>query len=273
MGRLLSTFTFDRNSVRKTASESSQAALKTLMLAKQGQIDRNDKTASNVAAALGSYLGILAKGDEDKYRPTTLGTAFEDLAAKNPVDAWQWLMSRSLWRFTIPNGTRSPINNEAKGVNATFCFFQTIVELLARLQGERGSARFLFYDELCQILVDDDNWSKETGELYLQIRENGWQKGLKTDRIDNDGNYEPGNIRFVTNKENCNNTRKNRTFNLNGTKLKWEEIEWMCRVTKNSFMHRIYRGWNTMDALILSPQAPNSLISRYRRKKWGRQLV
>lgn len=116
-------------------------------------------------------------------------------------------------------------------------------------------------------------WLDDPSKFVLWASTNGWQKGLKTDRIDNDGNYEPGNIRFVTNKENCNNTRKNRTFNLNGTKLKWEEIEWMCRVTKNSFMHRIYRGWNTMDALILSPQAPNSLISRYRRKKWGRQLA
>jgi len=29
--------------------------------------------------------------------------------------------------------------------------------------------------------------------------------GLQVDRIDNDGDYEPGNIRFVTAKENCGN--------------------------------------------------------------------
>ncbi len=35
-------------------------------------------------------------------------------------------------------------------------------------------------------------------------------RGLTIDRIDNDGNYEPGNIQFVTHRENQQNKRKSR---------------------------------------------------------------
>lgn len=53
-----------------------------------------------------------------------------------------------------------------------------------------------------------DEWRKG----FSQFREWAiplWGPGLQIDRIDNDGNYEPANCRFVTRKENCRNKRTN----------------------------------------------------------------
>ncbi len=48
------------------------------------------------------------------------------------------------------------------------------------------------------------------------VEANGYKHGLQLDRRENNGNYEPANCRFVTNKENGNNRRNNRYIEFNG---------------------------------------------------------
>ncbi len=51
-------------------------------------------------------------------------------------------------------------------------------------------------------------WKDNFLNFYNWAINNGWQKELQIDRIDNDGNYCPRNCRFVTRSENCKNRRK-----------------------------------------------------------------
>jgi hypothetical protein len=51
-----------------------------------------------------------------------------------------------------------------------------------------------------------DQW-RDAASFLVWAGSAGWEPGLQIDRIDNDGDYEPDNCRFVTAKVNANNRR------------------------------------------------------------------
>jgi len=56
-------------------------------------------------------------------------------------------------------------------------------------------------------------WDEDFCSFWEWSKKNGYRKGLTIDRIDNDGNYEPDNCRFVTHRENyCNCSRVKLSF-------------------------------------------------------------
>ena len=52
-----------------------------------------------------------------------------------------------------------------------------------------------------------DEWANSFPAFKKWSVENGYSDSLEIDHIDNNGNYCPGNCRWVTHKVNCNNRR------------------------------------------------------------------
>lgn len=61
-----------------------------------------------------------------------------------------------------------------------------------------------------------EQWRENFYSFYQWAVANKWEQGKPIDRINNNGNYEPDNCRFVTIKENNRNKRKNINITFNG---------------------------------------------------------
>lgn len=93
-------------------------------------------------------------------------------------------------------------------------------------------------------------WLESPKSFFDWALKNGYKKGLSIDRINNDGNYCPENCRWVTQKEQTRNTRRNNNLTLNGKTMCISD--W---AKKLGFKHpiainkRLKRGWSVEMAL------------------------
>lgn len=83
--------------------------------------------------------------------------------------------------------------------------------------------------------------------------ESTWKPGLFLDRVNNDGDYCPENCRWVTRKENNNNTRNNRLICFHGKTMTFSQ--WADHLGMNYRMLRVRlgRGWSIEDAFLTPP--------------------
>jgi hypothetical protein len=91
-----------------------------------------------------------------------------------------------------------------------------------------------------------DRWMKF--ENFLE--DMGERPQSKTlDRIDNNGNYEPGNCRWATKKEQCNNSRANIIVYFRGERMTLAQAAEIVGVRYGTLYHRLCLGWSAARAL------------------------
>lgn len=99
-----------------------------------------------------------------------------------------------------------------------------------------------------------DEWHYDFNSFYDWAMANGYDQNAHRyactlDRIDTNGDYEPSNCRWVTQREQCNNTRHNIFVTING---KRQTVAQWCDelgLNRKTIYTRIYNGWEPEKAL------------------------
>ena len=115
-----------------------------------------------------------------------------------------------------------------------------------------------------------EEWKNDYITFRNWALENGYKEELQIDRINNNGNYEPNNCRWVTSKINGNNKRNNRLITY---KNKTMTLKSWCEKLglKYKFVwQRIVRhNWSVKDAFEI-PAGPDR-GNQYTIKTWQSQ--
>jgi hypothetical protein len=97
-------------------------------------------------------------------------------------------------------------------------------------------------------------WLTDRRAFYAWATANGYLPELEVDRIDVNGNYEPGNCRFISRAEQHHNTRRSVFVEWNGrrqTATQWAlELGWKPAV----ILKRLQQGWPIEKALTQLPR-------------------
>lgn len=94
-----------------------------------------------------------------------------------------------------------------------------------------------------------DEWKKSSKSFIDWAKKNGYKHGLWLDRIDNNGNYEPNNCRFITPQEQQRNRRNNFLIEYKGEKRLVIELANQYHIKYTTLKKRLRLGWDIEKAL------------------------
>lgn len=102
-------------------------------------------------------------------------------------------------------------------------------------------------------------WRNDFMAFYKDVGERPSKKH-SIDRIDTNGDYNPTNVRWATQKEQCNNKRNNINITINGqmhTAIQWASL---VGIEPNTLYARLRRGWPPEKAILAPIRHRNKTI-------------
>ena len=95
-----------------------------------------------------------------------------------------------------------------------------------------------------------DEWKNDFQVFYEWSIKHGYKEELTIDRIDNNGNYQPDNCRWVDMAVQSRNTSRTRYIEFNGKRL--TICEWGIEIggTSTTVLYRIEQGWSVEEAIM-----------------------
>lgn len=105
-----------------------------------------------------------------------------------------------------------------------------------------------------------DEWKYDYTKFRDWSIQNGYKEGLTIDRIDNEKGYCPENCRWATVKEQANNRRNTKKYEIDGELLTVPQIAEKYNISKHLLYNRLRAGWGIEKAI-------NQPIDTTKRKK------
>ena len=105
-----------------------------------------------------------------------------------------------------------------------------------------------------------DEWKNSSKAFFKWALSNGYEEHLTLDRIDNNGNYEPSNCRWVSQREQATNKRSKSNTGVVGVSYNKQHKLYDAYIRVGKKLHHLGRSKDLQEAIALRKQAESALI-------------